>query len=131
MSLRRFRNRSPRVDVIPLIDVLMVLILFFLTSMQFQNLRALNVKLPRIDSAGSNKISNQLIVAISKEGRFSLNGNEDDLKEIGKVFRSSAQLPRKPSVLVVADEDAPLKHVTKVVDLCRNSGLDDFRLQSR
>jgi biopolymer transport protein ExbD len=119
------------VDVIPLIDVLMVLILFFLTSMQFQNLRALNVKLPRIDSAGSNKISNQLIVAISKEGRFSLNGNEDDLKEIGKVFRSSAQLPRKPSVLVVADEDAPLKHVTKVVDLCRNSGLDDFRLQSR
>ena len=94
MSLRRFRKRSPRVDVIPLIDVLMVLILF-LTSMQFQDLRALNVKLPKIDSAGSNKISNQLIVSISKEGKFFLNGNEDDLKQIGKVFRSSAQLPRK------------------------------------
>ena len=131
MSLRRFRKRSPRVDVIPLIDVLMVLILFFLTSMQFQDLRALNVKLPKIDSAGSNKISNQLIVSISKEGKFFLNGNEDDLKQIGKVFRSSAQLPRKPGVLLVADEDVPLKHVTKVVDLCRNSGLDDFRLQAR
>ena len=66
MNLRRFRKRSPRVDVIPLIDVLMVLILFFLTSMQFQDLRALNVKLPKIDSAGSNKISNQLVVSISK-----------------------------------------------------------------
>ena len=131
MSLRRFRKRSPRVDVIPLIDVLMVLILFFLTSMQFQDLRALNVKLPKIDSAGSNKISNQLVVSISKEGEYSLNGNEDNLKEIGKVFRSSARLPRKPSVLVVADEDVPLKHVTEVFDLCRESGLDDFRLQSR
>jgi len=131
MSLRRFRKRSPRVDVIPLIDVLMVLILFFLTSMQFQDLRALNVKLPKIDSAGSNKISNQLVVSISKEGEYSLNGNEDNLKEIGKVFRSTAQLPRKPAVLVVADEDVPLKHVTEVVDLCRESGLDDFRLQSR
>jgi len=119
------------VDVIPLIDVLMVLILFFLTSMQFQDLRALNVKLPKIDSAGSNKISNQLVVSISKEGEYSLNGNEDNLKEIGKVFRSTAQLPRKPAVLVVADEDVPLKHVTEVVDLCRESGLDDFRLQSR
>jgi biopolymer transport protein ExbD len=119
------------VDVIPLIDVLMVLILFFLTSMQFQDLRALNVKLPKIDSAGSNIISNQLVVSISKDGKFFLNGNEDDLKEIGKVFRSSAQLARKPGVLLVADEDVPLKHVTKVVDLCRNSGLDDFRLQSR
>ena len=131
MNLRRLRKRSPRVDVIPLIDVLMVLILFFLTSMQFQDLRALNVKLPKIDSAGSNKISNQLVVSISKEGEYSLNGNEDNLKEIGKVFRSTAQLPRKPAVLVVADENVPLKHVTEVVDLCRESGLDDFRLQSR
>jgi biopolymer transport protein ExbD len=131
MSLRRSRKSSPRVDVIPLIDVLMVLILFFLTSMQFQDLRALNVKLPKIDSAGSNKISNQLVVSISKAGEYLLNGNEDDLNEIGKVFRTSAQLPKKPGVLVVADEDVPLKHVTEVVDICRESGLDVFRLQSR
>ena len=109
----------------------MVLILFFLTSMQFQDLRALNVKLPKIDSAGSNKITNQLLVSITKEGEYFLNGNEDNLEEIRKVMKSSALLPRKPSVLVVADEDVPLKYVTEVVDLCRESGLDDFRLQSR
>lgn len=131
MSLRRKRKNSPRVDVIPLIDVLMVLILFFLTSMQFQEVRALNVKLPKIDTAGSNKITNQLIVSISREGTYYLNGNEDKLKEIGKVMKTMAALPQKPPVLVVADEDVSLKHVTKVVDLCRESGLDDFRLQSR
>ena len=121
----------PRVDVIPLIDVLMVLILFFLTSMQFQDLRALNVALPKIDSAGSNKISNQLVVSVSQKGEYFLNGNEDNLKKIGEVMKSSASIPRKPAVLVVADENVPLKHVTKLVDLCRESGLDDFRLQSR
>ena len=121
----------PRVDVIPLIDVLMVLILFFLTSMQFQDLRALNVALPKIDSAGSNKISNQLVVSVSQKGEYFLNGNEDNLKKIGEVMKSSASLPRKPAVLLVADENVPLKHVTKLVDLCRESGLDDFRLQSR
>jgi biopolymer transport protein ExbD len=131
MNLRSTRRRSPRVDVIPLIDVLMVLILFFLTSMQFQEVRALNVKLPKIDSAGSNKVTNQLIVSVSKEGEYYLNGNKDNLSEIGKVMRRASDLPQKPSVLVVADEDVPLKHVTSVVDLCRNSGLDDFRLQSR
>jgi biopolymer transport protein ExbD len=131
MSLRPKRKNKPRVDVVPLIDVLMVLILFFLTSMQFQDLRALNVKLPKIDSAGSNKTTNQLVVSVSKEGEFFLNGNEDNLEKIGEVMKSSASLPRKPAVLVVADENVPLKHVTKVVDLCRESGLDDFRLQSR
>ena len=131
MSLRPKRRNMPRVDVIPLIDVLMVLILFFLTSMQFQDLRALNVKLPKIDSAGSNKITNQLVVSVSQKGEYFLNGNEDNLKKIGEVMKSSASLPRKPAVLVVADENVPLKHVTKIVDLCRESGLDDFRLQSR
>ena len=131
MSLRPKRRNMPRVDVIPLIDVLMVLILFFLTSMQFQDLRALNVTLPKIDSAGSNKITNQLVVSVSQKGVYFLNGNEDNLKKIGEVMKSSASLPRKPAVLVVADENVPLKHVTKIVDLCRESGLDDFRLQSR
>jgi len=131
MSLRPKRRNIPRVDVIPLIDVLMVLILFFLTSMQFQDLRALNIKLPKIDSAGSNKITNQLVVSVSQKGEYFLNGNEDNLKKIGEVMKSSASLPQKPAVLVVADENVPLKHVTKIVDLCRESGLDDFRLQSR
>ena len=131
MSLRPKRRNMPRVDVIPLIDVLMVLILFFLTSMQFQDLRALNVTLPKIDSAGSNKITNQLVVSVSQKGVYFLNGNEDNLKKIGEVMKSSASLPLKPAVLVVADENVPLKHVTKIVDLCRESGLEDFRLQSR
>jgi biopolymer transport protein ExbD len=131
MNLRSSRRKSPRVDVIPLIDVLMVLILFFLTSMQFQEVRALNVKLPKIDTAGSNKITNQLIVSISQKGEYYLNGNKDNLEEIGQVMKASASLLKKPSVLVVADENVPLKYVTEVVDLCRNSGLDDFRLQSR
>jgi biopolymer transport protein ExbD len=131
MNLRSSRRKSPRVDVIPLIDVLMVLILFFLTSMQFQEVRALNVKLPKIDTAGANKITNQLILSVSKQGDYYLNGNKDNLEEIGQVMKASASLLKKPSVLVVADENVPLKHVTKVVDLCRSSGLDDFRLQSR
>ena len=131
MNLRSSRRKSPRVDVIPLIDVLMVLILFFLTSMQFQEVRALNVKLPKIDTAGANKITNQMIISISKEGEYYLNGNKDSLEEIGEVMKASASLLKKPSVLVVADENVPLKYVTKVVGLCRNSGLDDFRLQSR
>ena len=131
MNLRSSRRKSPRVDVIPLIDVLMVLILFFLTRMQFQEVRALNVKLPKIDTAGANKITNQMIISISKEGEYYLNGNKDSLEEIGEVMKASASLLKKPSVLVVADENVPLKYVTKVVDLCRNSGLDDFRLQSR
>jgi biopolymer transport protein ExbD len=131
MTLITRKRKKPRIDVVPLIDVLMVLIIFFLVTMQFRDLRALNVKLPKIDTAGSNLISNELIVSISKKGEFYVNAKEVGIKKLAQLLKATSTLPKKPIILVVADEDVPLKHVTKVVDLCRENGLEDFRLQSR
>ena len=125
------RRRRPKIDVVPLIDVLMVLIIFFLVTMQFQDLRALNVKLPKIETAGSNVIKNELIISIKDKGETFVNGNETKLEELDMLLQKSSKLPKKPLVLVVADENVPLKFVTKVVDLCRLNNLEDFRLQSR
>ena len=132
MSYPYGRSRiKPSIDVVPLIDVLMVLIIFFLVTMQFQDLRALNVKLPKIESAGSNVIRNELIISIKEKGQTFLNGNEINIKDLKKILQSSANLQQKPMVLLVADENVQLKHVTQVVDLCRLNKLEDFRLQSR
>ena len=125
------RRRRPKIDVVPLIDVLMVLIIFFLVTMQFQDLRALNVKLPKIETAGSNVIRNELIISIKDKGETFVNGNETSSDELEVLLQKSSKLPKKPLVLVVADENVPLKFVTKVVDLCRLNNLEDFRLQSR
>ena len=125
------RNRTPRIDIVPLVDVLMVLIIFFLVTMQFQDLRALNIMLPRIDTAGSNLIKGQLVITVGKDGNFGLNGNESSKDEINSVMIEIAKSSPDVQVLIAADEDSPLKFVTEVVDLCRQSGLENFRLQSR
>ena len=123
--------RKPKIDVVPLIDVLMVLIIFFLVTMQFQDLRALNVKLPKIESAGKNIIRNELVISVMELGETFVNGNKADKESLAKILKSSASLKQKPMVLVVADENVPLKFVTEVVDLCRLNNLEDFRLQAR
>ena len=124
-------RRKPKIDIVPLVDVLMVLIIFFLVTMQFQDLRALNVKLPKIETAGSNVIRNELIISIKITGETFINGNEANPEELEKLLKESSQLQKRPLVLVVADENVPLKFVTEVVDLCRKNNLEDFRLQSR
>ena len=131
MSIRSKSRKKPKIDVVPLIDVLMVLIIFFLVTMQFRDLRALNIKLPKIDTAGSNLMSNELIVSISQEGDFFINSKKVGFEKLALVLKATSLLPRKPVILVVADENVPLRHVTQVVDLCRKNGLEDFRLQAR
>lgn len=122
---------SPRIDIVPLVDVLMVLIIFFLATMQFQDLRALNVKLPRIETAGSNLLQEEIVISINREGRFYLNGKITSTSKLSTFLDSAAELPVKPKILVAADENTPIKFVTQVVDACRIAGLEDFRLQSR
>ena len=131
MSIRVKSRKKPRIDVVPLIDVLMVLIIFFLVTMQFKDLRALNIKLPKIDTAGSNLMSNEIVVSISQEGDFFINSKKVGFEKLTQVLKATLLLPKKPVILVVADENVPLKHVTQVVDLCRKNGLEDFRLQAR
>ena len=125
------KRRQPRIDIVPLVDVLMVLIIFFLVTMQFQNLRALNVKLPKIESAGSNLISNELVITIRNDGKSYLNGSFIEPESLSKVFSSASQVSDSVKVLIVEDEETELKHVTQIVDLCRLNGISDFRLQSR
>jgi biopolymer transport protein ExbD len=131
MSIRSKSRKKPRIDVVPLIDVLMVLIIFFLVTMQFRDLRALNIKLPKIDTAGSNLMSNELIVSISQEGDFFINSKKVEFEKLAQVLKATSLLPQKPVILVVADENVSLRHVTQVVDLCRKNSLEDFRLQAR
>ena len=76
MSETIIKLRKPKIDVVPLIDVLMVLIIFFLVTMQFQDLRALNVKLPKIESAGSIVFINELIISIMYNGETFVYGYE-------------------------------------------------------
>jgi biopolymer transport protein ExbD len=129
-KMRQSRSKA-KIDIIPLVDVLMVLIIFFLVTMQFQDLRALNVQLPEIKTAGSNLLDGQLAISIDREGSFELNGMSSTKTEIQKVMTEVSRISPETKVLIAADEDVPLKFVTEVVDLCRISGLSDFRLQSR
>jgi biopolymer transport protein ExbD len=129
--ISRKKRRSPKIDVIPLIDVLMVLIIFFLVTMQFQDLRAINVSLPKIESAGSNVIQNELIITVKEEGEIFVNGSSATLTDLKNILETSSKLTKKPMVLVVADENVPLRFVTDVVDLCRLKNFEDFRLQAR
>jgi len=124
-------RKSPRIDIVPLVDVLMVLIVFFLVTMQFKNLRAINVRLPKIETAGSNLLQNEIVISINREGKYYLNDSELSEQKLKVALRTASQLAQKPKVLIVADEDVPLKKVTRLVDICRSNELRDFRLQSR
>lgn len=119
------------INIVPLVDVLIVLIFFFIITMQFRNRTVLNITPPPVETAGENKDTAQVQVAVDSEGKFFLNNAEVSPRELVTGLQLAAGVDRGQSVLVLADEDTPLKNVTFVMDEARKAGLDSIRLQTR
>ncbi len=125
------RRRKVDINIVPLVDVLIVLIFFFLVSMQFRNMATLNIVLPKIETAGKSKMLEQIEIGISPEGQFYYNGEPLTKQQIEAAIRLAANYSKDTMVLILADEESYLKHITFVMDTCRKAGLDKIRLQSR
>lgn len=124
-------RKSPQINIVPLVDVLTVLLFFFLVTMQFRQLSALNLTLPEIQTAGQSQVQESVVIAIAADGALFLNErsvSESELREGIRVLGSQA--PETP-VLLMADEDAALRYITMVMDICRSNRLNRIRLQSR
>ncbi len=131
MSLVSRRRRQPTINIVPLVDVLTVLLFFFLVTMQFKQVSSLNITVPKIETAGKNEIKEQIVIAVSPDGEVYLNDRLVSLAQLkGAMVVAGKTTPDMP-VLLIADEDVPLKHVTEVMDVCRSNQLNKIRLQSR
>ncbi len=131
MSLLARRRSKATINIIPLMDVLTILIFFFLVSMQFKEMTTLNLTLPRIESAGRNDYPDRIMIGIDGEGQIFLESQAVPLAELEAVLAKVSDLSNDVPVLVKADEETPLKTLTEVMDACRLNGLSKIRLQSR
>ncbi|MGJ8640199.1 MAG: ExbD/TolR family protein [Opitutaceae bacterium] len=131
MSLITIRRRQPTINIVPLVDVLTVLLFFFLVTMQFKQVSTLNLTVPKIESAGKNELKEQIVVAISPEGDVYYNDRLLELEAFKEVIKIAGEVTPDMPILLVADEDVPLKYVTEVMDICRGNQLNKIRLQAR
>ena len=93
------RRRRAEINIIPLVDVLIVLIFFFLVSMQFRNISILNIIPPKIETAGKNKQMERLEVGISPVGEFYYNGNLMNRNELTSAINIAADIIRNKATL--------------------------------
>ena len=125
------KRKRPELNLVPLIDVLVMLIFFAFVTMQFRSATMLNITLPKISTAGKNEYKGTVTIGIDKEGAISFNGKivseEGLVAALKQVHDISSDIP----VLIKADEVSQVKKLAFVMDACRTAGLNKFSLQSR
>jgi biopolymer transport protein ExbD len=130
-GLYQRRRRRPELNLVPLIDVLVILVFFSFVTMQFRSSATLNITLPKVETAGKNEFTGTVTIGIASDGVLSFNGKTASEAQLTELLRQVRDLDKDTPVLIRADETTPLKTLTFVMDACRKAGLNRFSLQSR
>ena len=120
MRIRNDRaQEEPHIDLVPLIDVILVLIIFFVVTTTFDARSTLQVQLPTASQQQNSEPPRALSVLVNAEGRYFINDREVLRTDVESVKRTIVQVAgddRGQTVLLRADARTPYQAVVTVQD---------------
>ena len=130
MSLVVPRRRRADINVVPLIDVMVVLVFFLLISGRLEQARTMAIVPPTASSGASGSPATTVVVGVDREGKFYLEGKEIAFAELEKSLVTQALKSPGTEVVIVADERSLTGAAVHALDAVAKAGLKP-RLQTR
>ena len=113
-------------NVIPLVDIMLVLLTIVLTTSTFIVSGAIPVDLPRVDTESTASVESE-VIEIDREGRMYFNATAVSLSDLETVVQS---LDRSAAMLIRADRSIPLQSFVEVLNLIKSLGFTTVHLQT-
>jgi biopolymer transport protein ExbD len=124
----RRRGLITDINVTPLVDIMLVLLIIFMLTAHVIARQAIEVKLPKAASGGTITPTT-LAVTLTREGRLALNGTEVAPDALRDAVRDAVAKDPKTQVIVAGDRDVSHGRVVWVLDLVKSLGVTSFAIQ--
>jgi biopolymer transport protein ExbD len=129
MNFRPGNRDEPEINLIPFIDILLVVLIFLMLTTTYSKFTELQVSLPVADALAPREKPQEVIVAVSNDGRYSINRELVDGSGVAGLTRAltDATQGRGEAVVVIsADAAATHQAVINVMDAARRAGLSQI-----
>ena len=126
MNFRPHPREEPEINLIPFIDVLLVVLIFLMLSTTYSKFTELQVKLPAADAEQQRDYPKEVIVAVSVDGRYMVNKTLVEgrsIEVLGAALTAAAKAGKDSVVIISADASATHQSVITVMEAARRQGL--------
>jgi biopolymer transport protein ExbD len=126
MNFRGDRHDEPEINLIPFIDVLLVVLIFLMLSTTYSKFTELQVNLPAADADTARDRPAEIIVSVASDGRYAVDSQPVEGRSVellAAALRASAQQRQDPFVIISADATATHQAVINVLDAARRAGV--------
>lgn len=125
-----FRGRSanredPEMNMVPMIDVMMVIIIFLMLTTTYSKFAELQINLPTADAQRQQERSNEIVVAVTAQGQYQINRRAlsfTSMAVLVEEMRRAGEGMKEPVVLINADNNATHQAVVRLMDAARQAG---------
>ena len=129
MNFRPTRPEEPEINLIPFIDVLLVVLIFLMLSTTYSKFTELQLCLPVADADAQRDYPREVVVGVASDGRYTVNRSPVNGRSVDvlSIALTGAAKAGKDSVIIVsADAAAPHQSVITVLEAARRSGLQQI-----
>ena len=119
------RHEDLEVNLVPLIDVLLVIIIFLVVSATFSRISELQINLPTADANAPQDKPVVITVGVDTGGRYVVNDTdvvERSVEAISQALRQAAGTAKEPTIVINADANATHQSVVNVMEAARQAG---------
>lgn len=125
MRLQNRRREEPDVNLTPLIDVVFLLLIFFMVSTTFQRETEISIDLPESSGPQMQTDKKEVEISIDAKGRYFVNQKEvvnTQVETLKRAIQAAAGDQKKPRVILSADRMTPHQSVIRAMDAARQLG---------
>ena len=123
MNFKKGASREePKINLIPLIDLFLVIIIFLMVTTTYSKFAELQITLPTADADKAQQRPSEIDVAVTQDGRYTIDGRQvaaGDANGLSEAIRTGAAARKDPVLVINADAQATHQSVVNVMEAAR------------
>lgn len=134
MNFRKHVGEDPEINLIPLIDVLLVILIFLMIMTTYSKYAELHINLPNADAEKQPERPNEIAVAITANGDYVINRQPVASKEVNQLaddLRRAGSGLKDPIVIINGDRGSSLQATVTVMQAARISGYPQVSISTQ
>ncbi len=130
MNFQRGRAKEPlEINLVPLIDVMMVILIFLMITTTYSKYTELQINLPTADAEKQLERPGEIAVLVNAQGQYVINHRAvafRSVEQLGDELRRAGAALKDPMVVISADATATHQSVVRVMEASRLAGLNQI-----
>jgi len=131
MRFKKSKEEEPRLGITPLIDIVFLLLIFFMLTSHFDVASGVRINLPKVGQKTFQEKTRKITLVMDKEGNAYLEGDKIDLLELNKKLKSLSEKSGVLHLFLEADKEVKHGRVVQVMDVAKRAGVSSLIIAAR